>query len=251
MRAIILAAGRGSRMGQLTAAVPKCLVQLGGKPLIEWQIGALRAAGIGRIGIVTGWQPEQLVTRGFETFHNARWSETQMVMSLACASEWLATDTCIVSYSDIFYPASAVRALMDAPGDIAITYDPDWLALWSRRFAEPLSDAESFETDAAHFVSDIGRRTDDVRKIRGQYMGLLKFTRQGWQAARALLAALDRQEQDRLDMTSLLQRLVVARQRVRAVAVSGPWGEIDNEHDLALYSEDFAKGKLDGLCSPP
>src|SRR6185503_13206340 len=54
MRAIILAAGRGSRMGQLTAEIPKCLVQLGGKPLLEWQTGALRAAGIDRIAVVTG-----------------------------------------------------------------------------------------------------------------------------------------------------------------------------------------------------
>ena len=247
MRAIILAAGRGSRMGNLTAEIPKCLVQLGGKPLLEWQTGALRAVGIERIAIVTGWQPEQLANRGLDTFHNPRWSETQMVRSLACASEWLGADTCIVSYSDIFYPASALRALMGAPGDIAITYDPHWLALWSRRFAEPLSDAESFRLDAAGLVVDIGRKTSDIHEIKGQYMGLLKFTPRGWEAARELLAGLNSRAADKLDMTSLLQRLIASRQEVHAVAVTGPWGELDNESDLALYSEDFTNGKLDSL----
>jgi choline kinase len=249
VRAIILAAGRGSRMGQLTAEIPKCLLQLGGKPLLEWQTGALRAAGIDRIAIVTGWKPEQLADRGLETFHNPRWSQTQMVRSLACASEWLAADTCIVSYSDIFYPASAVRGLMGAHADIAITYDPEWLALWSQRFVDPLSDAESFETDAARRVTDIGRKTNDIRKIRGQYMGLLKFTPKGWQTVDDLLARLERQDRDRLDMTSLLQRLVASGHEIRAVAVDGPWGEVDSERDLALYAGDFLQHKLDNILS--
>jgi choline kinase len=249
MRGIILAAGRGSRMGPLTAEIPKCLVQLGGKPLLEWQTSALRSAGIERIGIVTGWQPEHLANRGLETFHNPRWAQTQMVMSLACASEWLAADTCIVSYSDIFYPASAVRVLMAAAANIAITYDPDWLALWSRRFADPLSDAESFDTDAAGLVTDIGRKTEDVRKIKGQYMGLLKFTPEGWQTAHQLLSSLEPERRDRLDMTSLLQRLVALRCEIRAVAVDGPWGEVDSGRDLALYAEDFLRRKLDNMSS--
>lgn len=234
-------------MGLLTAEIPKCLVQLGGKPLLEWQTSALRAAGILRIGIVTGWQPEQLANRGLETFHNPRWAQTQMVVSLSCVSEWLTADTCIVSYSDIFYPASAVRALMAAKGDIAITYDADWLALWSRRFANPLSDAESFETDAAGLLTDIGKKTDDVRKIKGQYMGLLRFTPKGWEGARRLLSGLDEQERDKLDMTSMLQRLIASRQEIRAVAVSGPWGEVDSERDLAIYTEDFANRRLENL----
>ena len=249
MRAIILAAGRGSRMGRLTAEIPKCLVELGGRPLLEWQTGALRAAGIERIAIVTGWQPDHLAQRGLETFHNPRWSHTQMVMSLACASEWLAADTCIVSYSDIFYPASAVRALMAARADITITYDPDWLTLWSRRFADPLSDAESFETDAGGRVVEIGRKTDDIRKIRGQYMGLLKFTPKGWQAVSGALMRLEQESRDRLDMTSLLQRLIASGQEIRAVAVDGPWGEVDNERDLALYAGDFLRHRLDNILS--
>ena len=55
MRAIILAAGRGSRMKTLTEKIPKCLVHLREKPLIEWQLAAIREAGITEIAVVTGY----------------------------------------------------------------------------------------------------------------------------------------------------------------------------------------------------
>ena len=60
MKAIILAAGRGSRMKHLTDEKPKCLAKLGGKLLIEWQLEALSAAGINEIAIVTGYKKELL-----------------------------------------------------------------------------------------------------------------------------------------------------------------------------------------------
>ena len=124
MKTIILAAGRGSRMKNMTDDRPKCLVELHGKSLLEWQLEALRGAGISEIAIVTGYKRELLADRGLVEFHNSRWSETNMVRSLECAAEWLETETCVVSYADIFYDASAVRSLMSSSAKLAVTYDP-------------------------------------------------------------------------------------------------------------------------------
>src|SRR5688500_11769545 len=118
MRAIILAAGRGSRMGDATTGQPKCLTPLCGKPLVQWQIESLRAADIARIGIVRGYMKEKLAFAGVETFDNSRWAETNMVASLVCADAWLAVDDCVMSYSDIVYPASTVRTLAESKSDI-------------------------------------------------------------------------------------------------------------------------------------
>ena len=60
MRALILAAGRGSRMGHLGDDRPKCLVELEGKPLIERQIAALRRGGVDEIGVVRGYRAEMI-----------------------------------------------------------------------------------------------------------------------------------------------------------------------------------------------
>lgn len=244
MRALILAAGRGSRMKGLTEDRSKCLVELAGRPLLDYQVGALRAAGCDQIGIVRGWQAERLAGRSLITFDNPRWAETNMVSSLACAAEWLNGGPCIVSYSDIFYSADTVAALAAAPGELAISYDPDWLALWSRRFADPLADAETFRRDGTGYVVEIGRRASTLAEIEGQYMGLLKFTPPGWHAAERARAELAPLQRDKLDMTSLLRLLIEGGIKICSVPVVGPWGEMDSGDDLALYERMIAAGEL-------
>ena len=231
-------------MGSLAEARPKCLIELGGRPLLEWQVAALSASGVTEIAIVTGWQKELLERRASATFHNPRWAETSMVASLACAAPWLEQTRCIVSYSDIFYSTGIVSALVAAESDIAITYDPDWLALWSRRFPDPLSDAETFRADASGFVTEIGARATSVDQIKGQYMGLLSFTPAGWTTVTAYLGTLAPAAIDRLDMTSLLSGLIGRRVPVRAVPINGRWGEVDTPSDLAIYTDDLKRGLL-------
>ncbi len=102
MKAIILAAGRGSRMNHLTDDIPKCLVKLNGKSLLSRQIESLRKAGISEIGIVTGYKHELLRNVADFEFHNPHWADTNMVSSLVCADSWLRYEPCIVSYSDSF-----------------------------------------------------------------------------------------------------------------------------------------------------
>ena len=81
MKAIILAAGRGSRMKKMTAHQPKCLTMLKGRPLIEWQLHALREAGINDISIVTGYRSNTLRQYNLTEFHNKRLSaETTLFM---------------------------------------------------------------------------------------------------------------------------------------------------------------------------
>lgn len=240
MRALILAAGRGSRMGALTDERPKCLVELHGRPLLAWQLEALVAGGADEVGLVTGYRAEDLALRARHTFHNPRWADTNMVRTLACAAEWLREGPCLVSYADIVYSAQAVRALVESSGDLALTYDPDWLALWRERFADPLEDAETFRTDGRGRLLEIGARASSVDEIQGQFMGLLRFTPPAWERVEALLRSLPPDQADRLDTTALLSRLIAEGEDVRAVPAPGPWGEADSATDLAVLEHTFA-----------
>ena len=195
-------------MGQLGDELPKCLVEFGGKPLIERQVTALRAGGAQAVAVVRGYRAEMIDLPDLTYFYNGRWAETNMVMSLATAAEWLKAGPVIVSYADIFYRHELVRDLAAAAGDLVITYDRAWRSLWSRRFIDPLTDAETFLTDVSGRLMEIGNRASRIDQIMGQYMGLLKFTPRGWEHVEALLATLDAQTRNRLDMTALLQRLL-------------------------------------------
>jgi L-glutamine-phosphate cytidylyltransferase len=121
-----------------------------------------------------------------------------------------------------------VRYLAASDGDLVITYDRAWRSLWSRRFVDPLADAETFGADASGRLIEIGNKASSIDEIRGQYMGLLKFTPRCWKDVEALLATLDAQTCDRLDMTDLLQRLLRRNIAIGTIATDGQWGEIDN-----------------------
>lgn len=236
MKAIILAAGRGSRMKSLTDERPKCMVELRGKTLLEWQLEALRGAGISEIAIVTGYKRELLANQGLVEFHNPRWADTNMVSSLACAEAWLEQEPCIVSYSDIFYSPVAVQSLMTCKASLAVTYDPNWLALWTERFGDPLLDAETFRLTDAGTLAEIGNKPTSVDDIQGQYMGLLRFTPEGWADVVWLRSALTPEQCDKVHMTHTLQQVIEAgRVAIQGVAYTGEWGEVDSAEDLFVY----------------
>jgi choline kinase len=244
VRAVILAAGRGSRLGAHTEDRPKCLVELAHKPLLQHQIAALRGGGVPGIGIVRGYLADRINVENVTYFENPRWAETNMVMSLASAANWLRSGPVVISYADIFYGPGIVRDLAASSGDLVVAYDRAWRSLWTRRFADPLSDAETFRTDAQGNLIDIGRRTMQIDDIEGQYMGLLKFTPQAWRAVEAVLAAMDAKARDALDMTTLLRRLLDSGFPIGTLGISGQWGEIDSSNDLELYERMIRDGEL-------
>jgi choline kinase len=244
MRALILAAGRGSRMGALAGDRPKCMVELANRPLIRRQIAALRGGGISTIGIVRGYLGNMIDIEDTTYFENPRWAETNMVMSLATAATWLRSDSLVVSYADIFFGRDVVRDLTASSGDLVVAYDPSWRSLWTRRFVDPLSDAESFRIDARGNLTEIGRRTTHIDDIEGQYMGLLKFTPEAWRAVEAVLAAVDEKTREGIDMTTLLRTLLDSGFPIKTIGITGQWGEIDSSGDLELYEKMIRDGEL-------
>lgn len=220
MKALVPAAGRGSRLGDATDDRPKCLVEVEGSSLLHRRVRALRACA-DEIGVVTGRRAEAFDGHDLTRFHNPCWSSTTTVESLAAAAEWLTREPVVVSYGDIVYSAESVRRLATAGGDVAVVYDPDWEPLWRGRFADPLADAETFRLDGDRVV-EIGGRANTTAEVRGQYTGLLRFTPHGWSAASAAHVP-------GLDLTGRLVRELT----VTAVPVAGPWFEFDHPSDVA------------------
>ena len=233
MRAIILAAGRGSRMKTLTTNQPKCLLKVKNKPLIEWQLEAFSTNKIKKIALVTGYKREMLEKYSLKEFFNSNWQTTQMVSSLVCASKWLESEPCIVSYSDIFYRPEIIKSLINSGSELAIAYDPNWLELWEDRFDDPLSDAESFKLDENKNLLEIGKRPLNISEIEGQYMGLIRFTPQGWKKFRGLKESLPSKIQDSIHMTGMLQKLLELKKlSIEAIPNLDTWGEVDSQTDL-------------------
>ena len=238
-QALILAAGRGSRLLDLTHDRPKCMVEVCGYPILKWVIDSLHQNGIDRITIIGGYRHEALPTSGLNVIVNGRWAETNMVSTLRCASSMLRAEETIISYSDILYHPGIVATLLSCRDDIAITFDRKWRTLWEERFTDPLSDAESFRQESGALV-EIGARASSLEDIKGQFMGLLKVTSRGWAQIESYLSGLSSLEVDRLDTTSLLSRLVARGVRIAAIGVDGHWCEIDGPADRNLAERHCA-----------
>ena len=159
-----------------------------------------------------------------------------MVTSLSCAESWLRETPCIVSYSDIFFATPAVASLIVSQAQLAVTYDPNWLSLWKKRFGDPLLDAETFRLNPDKTLAEIGNKPQSVGEVEGQYMGLLRFTPAGWAEVKRIRSALTAAECDRMHMTGTLQKVIEAGQfSIAAIPERGEWGEVDSAEDLAAY----------------
>ena len=234
MKALILAAGRGSRLLSLTDDRPKGLTLLKGKTLIERQVSSLQAAGIKTIAAATGYLSEKITPYICEQYVNKRWSETNMVSSLINARAFCEDHDCIVTYSDIIYGSNIVTALINEPGDIVVAYDPNWLQQWQVRFDNPLDDAETFSIDDAGRLLEIGDKTDNLDDIQGQYMGLIKLSPKGMQHILNATQDMSPKALDKLDMTALLQHLINLDITINTIANKEFWFEIDDQKDLAV-----------------
>lgn len=235
IRALILAAGRGSRMGAATDNLHKCLTILDKKALLHWQLESLRKAGIEDITVVRGYKAE-LIVGDFNTINNERWNETNMVGSLFCAP-FFDGDT-IISYSDIVYRSSHVTQLKDSQHNITIVADVKWRELWEKRFENPLDDAETFRYDGERLL-EIGGKTGNIQDIQAQYMGLLKVTSIGWQQMYGLYNKYNDKKKDKIDMTSLLSELLINNIPIHIEFVNGGWCEVDNYNDVLTYEKEL------------
>ena len=155
MKALILAAGMGTRLGRYTENLPKGMLSFNGRPLIEWQLMQLRSAGIEDISIVTGYKSETIAYPGVRYFHNPDYATTNMVESMLCAREILSSDL-LVTYSDILFTRALASQVRDFTGGIGVAVDSAWREYWMLRYGTTENDLESL-TVKNGAITELGR----------------------------------------------------------------------------------------------
>ncbi|MCF6226982.1 MAG: phosphocholine cytidylyltransferase family protein [Xanthomonadales bacterium] len=237
--AIILAAGHGSRLGEMSNSSPKCLTLIAGKSILEWSALSLKHAGIQQIHIVSGYKAEKVRTEAaalnINEINNPDWQSTDMVYSLMLAVKHLKLEKFVVVYGDILFHPQHVVSLIKSTNDIAMTYDCDWLNLWKLRFEEPMDDAETFKINAGKLY-EIGMKPNTLAEIQGQFMGLMLFRPEGVIMIRQVLEQIGHLRK-KVQLTQLLQQLIQKKHHIEIIAVQGRWCEIDTETDLHAYKQ--------------
>tara|TARA_B100001989_G_C24415775_1_gene401409 strand:- start:16 stop:741 length:726 start_codon:yes stop_codon:yes gene_type:complete len=241
MKAIILAAGKGTRLKPLTDNYPKCMVEFRGKQIIDYILEALRSKDINDISIVKGYKASILKKEGTKEYINDLYETTNMVYSLFCSkNEW--NDDIIISYSDIIFNAKHLELLINSESNISVIIDKDWRKLWEKRMDDPLLDAETLKLDENDNIIEIGKKPLDYSEINGQYTGLIKIKKNVLLEINNLYDSLDKeayfdgQTFKNMYMTSFLQIIIDRLMPIKAIQVQGGWVEIDTIEDLKRLS---------------
>lgn len=247
MKAIILAAGQGSRLRPLTDNVPKCMVPLNGKPLIDTTIEMFQKNGISDIIVIGGYKYEvlkqHLSNRNIKVLYAENYDKSNMVTTLFSGENEL-NDDVIVSYSDIIYTAENLKKLTDSDYDIATIVDKNWEKLWKFRMDNPLDDAESLVLSATGNIMEIGKKTTDYTKIQAQYIGLTKYSKKVLPKIIDFYKNMDKSKDydgknyANMYMTTFLQNLINAGNTVKGIIIHGGWLEVDTLEDLNRYENN-------------
>jgi len=233
--AIILAASRGAALGPLTESRPKCMVHVGGEPIINKLLQHLRTEGVRDLSIVRGWAKDKLVPPGVTLFDNDRWDSTGELASLHAAREAIRGDV-LIAYGDLLVKRYIVHDLLSSAAPLTIVVDV------SRQFrsAQEVDLVELSGRVPAPFEDSactLRRVASDLpeSKADGEWAGLL-FTRgAGTEMMRAALAELmAKPGGERLSMGDLLNHMVERMgAEIHVVFVRGDWIDIDTFADIA------------------
>ena len=254
-RALILAAGQGTRLEHLVNKKPKALVELLGKSLLDRQVGILNSANVTDIHIVAGYHAQKIQKLGFHCSINPNYANSNMVTSLFCALPFIKkTGDLIISYGDIVYQVENLQQVIDSDAEISIMIDKGWRQYWQLRFTDPLTDAESLILNDDNTIAQLGKKTQNYTDIQGQYTGLIKVRSDKIEEFIDFYKYLDRKKTydgknfDNMYMTSFLQSLIDAKWKVQAVNVNHGWLEVDTVSDLDLYENLAKNNKLNTYC---
>jgi choline kinase len=245
MRPIVIGAGRGSRLESETDDLPKPLVTTMGRPMLDWVLEALAAAGFARkdVVFVCGYRADVVRARypEFTFVDNYAWASNNILASLMFARSHMAGGF-VSTYADIVYRGSSVKKAVAAPEDKVLVSDTDWRRRYVDRSRHPESDAEKLRAEGGRVV-EIHRNIPPER-ASGEFIGVAKFTREG---ARELLAAYDEASAkftgrqwrmpgktfERAYLIELFQDMIERGSAFHKVDTHGGYMELDTLEDLA------------------
>jgi len=136
MKAVILAAGQGTRIRSVHGEHPKCLIEVDDATILDRQLGALSIAGITEVAIVVGYEKEQIIAhvksnhakqkQKIHFIENPAFAITNNIYSLWLAIDWLRGDSFIVLNADVVFDPEILKHAVNPYASISMIVDPLW-----------------------------------------------------------------------------------------------------------------------------
>jgi dTDP-glucose pyrophosphorylase len=231
-KAVILAAGRGSRMRELTEEMPKPMVEVSGKPVLRYIVDGLRDAGIGKILVVVGYRKEVVRNHfrdgssfGVEITYVEQVTQDGTGKVVELARAFSGSDPFILSYGDI---------LVDPSCYIPLTRPGDAEMMLTVRYTEDVSKGGAVYVNEAFEVVDLWEKQPPGQSRTCWYnAGIYTFK----STVYAYLARLQKSPRGEYELTDAVRAIAHDGKKVKAVEVKGYWADVRDPETLAEVNE--------------
>lgn len=234
MKALILAAGFGSRLAPITNICPKSLVPVNGKPILFKQIENLLENGIADITIVSGYKGEILENTVYKKYpdikiiHSADYAATNNMYSAYLAREAMDGSNFLMMNADVFFDASVITALLQCAYPDAVVVD-----------------IGTYLEESMKVIEKAGRLVEISKAIPadaalGTSIDVYKFSKEGGAAFLAKCADYIECKKELKKWSEVALNDILGDIVFQACPLRGRWFEIDNHDDLAAAERLFA-----------
>ena len=238
MEVIYLAAGRGSRLGSKTSKIPKCLVNVKGKSILEHNLKFLNK--FDKVNIITGYKSKLILKnnkfKNFKILKNQKYRTTNMVYSsfLANPSE----KEIVICYGDIIFDNKIFNLLKNSKKKNLVLINSNWLKYWKKRMTKKkiLNDAEDIRIDKNKKLLTIGGK---IKKLPSfQYMGIIKLENKNYFKLKNFFLSL----KNNIDYTTFLNTVISKKILNLHCEISNLyWFEIDTPSDIKVTEKLLPK----------
>ena len=241
--AVLLAAGPGTRLRPLTQDRPKCLLELAGRTLLDYQLAALAAHGIEDVLVVTGHCADQIVSRyprRIRTLHNPDYAATNNLHSLWTARHELAGRDTLCLHTDLLFHPAILRPCLEHPAEVCVALDPELVEETMKARVEN------------HRVVEISKNIPPD-KMFATFPGIARFSPRASALLPAVLDSLVKEEANRhAYFTACLPPLTARGCQVGySLTRALPWIEIDSPADLERAQKETLPSLLPVFAKLP
>jgi choline kinase len=247
MKIIVIAAGSGKRLGNETKDLPKYLINVNGKTIMQHQLEVFNKIPYEKFIVIVGPYKEKFTNENVTYVEDVDYHQHDILGSLMEARSFISGDVLIV-YSDIIFDYSILSKVVNTDVDIGIAVDMEWEKDYVERTEHPRSEAENVSLDNNNII-EIRKNIVSTKNKVGEFLGIIKLSATGSELFVKKFQMLENSHNGpfhnasslkKAYLTDMIQELIDSKIDVKPIMISGKWCEIDTKQDLQRACKIFS-----------
>ena len=248
MKVIVIAAGDSKRLGEHTKNIPKAMVKIDDRRILDFQLDFFKKEKVNEIIIVTGKHHEIFNFQDVIYTKDENNEKHDVLGSLMCAREMM-SDELVTTYSDIILDEKILKSIIDSKYEISIGIDENWQEKYEERTEHPKEQADNVLLENGKIL-EIKKNISSCKKNQmiGEFIGMMKLSKEGCKKFVDVYEELEKNHNgsfhdaatfDKAYLTDMLQELINRGININPIFIQGKWIEIDTPQDLSKARNYF------------